>query len=149
MQPPRPPAQWDDYVERLRVQLPAAPAELLDGYVKWMPWVAIVFGAIGLFWSVVFGLLGVILTPFLALGGASGVSFGLAMFIAIIGLLLGSAAELYGGYLMLGRNLSGWWLLAIGLAFSAVASLFNGALFVVLLNLAFGYVHVLVKPRYS
>ena len=79
MQPPRPPAQWDDYADRLRQQLPAAPPELLDGYVKWMPWVAIVLGAIGLFWSVVFGLLGALITPFLVLGGASGVSFGLAL----------------------------------------------------------------------
>src|ERR687886_1580914 len=41
-------SQWDDYAERLRVQLPAAPEGLLNGYVRWAPWVAIVFGIIGL-----------------------------------------------------------------------------------------------------
>ena len=39
-------SQWDMYVERLRVQLPAAPEGLVNGYVRWAPWVAIVFGVI-------------------------------------------------------------------------------------------------------
>ena len=40
--------QWDAYAERLRAQLPPAPEGLLTGYVRWAPWIAMIFGIIGL-----------------------------------------------------------------------------------------------------
>ena len=39
-------SQMDTYAEKLRVMLPQAPPGLLDGYMKFAPWIAIVFGAL-------------------------------------------------------------------------------------------------------
>src|SRR5579864_9179647 len=104
------------YAERLRVKLPAAPPALAEGYVRWAPWVAIVFGAIGLLGFLSLFLLGAALTPLLAYGGAAALRYG---GLAMIGALLGAASSVFdvlGGYLMLRRRLAGWWILATGLA---------------------------------
>src|ERR1700726_2115519 len=49
--------QLDTYAEQLRVKLPLAPPEILDGYMRFWPWVAIVFGALFTLISVL-GLVG-------------------------------------------------------------------------------------------
>src|SRR5712692_9268322 len=76
-------SQWDEYAERIRRQLPTAPDSLIDIYVKWAPWIAMIFGAIGLFLSIGFLFLGALVTPFLVLGGGSGVNAGIGLFVAI------------------------------------------------------------------
>ena len=58
-------SQWDMYAETLRAKLPVAPQPLMDFYVRWMPWVWIVFGIIGAVFLLLLALLGTALTPFL------------------------------------------------------------------------------------
>lgn len=147
--PQRPPSQWDEYVERARQQLPAGPPGLLNGYVAWAPWVAIVFGIFGVFGLLALGGILAVLSPFLLLGGASGVSAGAGAFLAIaVGLVL-SVLEIAGGYLMLKRSLTGWWLLGLGIALSVLRGLFSLSIFGLLLSLLVAWIHLQVKPRYN
>ena len=146
---PGPPSQWDDYAERARQKLPPPPDSILDAYVTWAPWVAIVFGALGVFLSAGLGLFGALLAPFLVLAGSSGVSAGVATFLAIGALFFASVLDVIGGYLMLQRHVNGWWLLALGLAFSLLQGLFSGGVFGILFTLAIAYIHICVKPRYQ
>jgi hypothetical protein len=140
--------ELDTYAERLRVQLPAAPPGLLDGYMRFAPWIAIVFGILGIFGSLALMGLGAVLSPFLLFAGAEGVQAGGALFIALIVALLTSALEVVGGYLMLQRRANGWWLLALGLVVSLLSNLLHGAIFSLLIVAVVGYIHLQVKPNY-
>lgn len=142
-------SQWDGYAEQLRKQLPPAPEGLLNLYVSWVPWLAIIFGAISLFLLVVAGLIFTAISPLFLLGGTEGVSAG---FGALLGLILGIAGavlSLVGGYMMLKRRLTGWWLLAIGLIVGILTNLVHLAIIGLIIDLLIGYVHLQVKPRYS
>jgi hypothetical protein len=141
--------EWDAYAEQLRVKLPPAPESLLSAYVRWAPWVAIVFGIIGALFMLALLAFGAVLSPFLLLGGASAVSSGVGLFITLILGIVTSALEVVGGYLMLKRRLTGWWLLAVGLIVGALSNLFNASLFGLVITLLIAYVHLLVKPRYA
>jgi hypothetical protein len=141
--------QLDAYVERLRMQLPAAPEPLLDAYVRFAPWVAIIFGAIGLFFLVIVGLLGSVLVPLAVVAGASSLGSGAGFFINLLLGIVGGVVEIAGGYLMLQRRLIGWWLLALGLVVSALNDLFSFSLIALIIVALIAYVHLMVKPRYS
>ncbi len=109
-------SQLDVYADQLRVKLPYAPPGLLDGYMRFAPWIAIVFGVLG--FLVMFVALGAatFLTPFLVVfGGAAGLGYGGGLFIAVIVGLVTAALEVVGGYLMLQRRATGWWILAAGM----------------------------------
>jgi len=138
---------WNDYADRIQKQLPAAPEPLLDGYVNWVPWIYMIFGAIGLVFAVLFLLLGAALSPIFVLTGMVG--SGLQVAISLIVLLVGSVLGIAGGYGMMQRKLTGWWLVAIGLTVNALASLFSAHLLNVLFLVAVAYLHLSVKPRYS
>ncbi|MGH2461168.1 MAG: hypothetical protein ACRDIY_20105 [Chloroflexota bacterium] len=141
--------QWEGYVEQLRRQMPAAPDGLLNFYVKWMPWLAIVFGAISLFFLIVVGIVLAAVSPLLALGGASGISAGLGALVALVlGIATGVLAVL-GGYWMLNRRAVGWWIFAIGIVVGILSNLVHLAIIGLIVDLAIGYIHVLVRPRYS
>ncbi len=146
---PRPTGnQWDVYAEQARLQLPAAPEGLLNGYVRWAPWVAIVFGVFGLLLLVVLGGILTVLSPLLLLGGAEGIQGGASAFFALaIGIVL-AALELVGGYMMLNRRLTGWWILAVGIILNVLRSLLTFSILGLILSLAVAYVHLHVKPRY-
>jgi hypothetical protein len=148
MEGPRSSKDWDAYAERLRLQLPVAPDGLIDGYVSWAPWVAIIFGVFGLIITVGGLLLGAILTPFLLLAGLGGVHAGAAYFVALVLLFVGSVVNVGAGYLMLQRSLTGWWLLAIGIVLSMLHALVSGLLFSLVLDVLIAYVHLEAKPRY-
>jgi hypothetical protein len=141
--------QLDAYVERLRMQLPAAPEPLLDAYVRFAPWVAIIFGAIGLFFLVIVGLLGTVLVPLAVVAGASSLGSGAGFFINLLLGVVGGVVEIAGGYMMLQRRLIGWWLLALGLVVSALSDLFSFSLIALIIVALIAYVHLMVKPRYS
>ncbi len=142
-------SQWDLYAERLRVKLPAAPPAVLDGYVTWIPWLAIVFGALGVLVFLAATVLSAILAPFLIFGGAAAVTYGgMAIVTLVFGLVYG-VLDVVGGYLMLNRRLTGWWLLAIGLIVNLLSNLLSASLFGFVITLLIGYVHLLVKPRYT
>lgn len=148
MSDPNPMRQWDTYAERLRVQLPAAPEPLTNAYMKWAPWVAIVFGALGLLLTLGGLFLGAILGPFLVLAGLEGVSAGAMALLALVAMGIGAALEVVGGYLMLQRSATGWWLLAIGLILSALHSIFAANILGLMFVVAVAYIHLLVKPNY-
>jgi len=136
-------SQWDTYADQLREKLPAAPEGLLAGYVTWAPWVAIVFGALGILGALT--LLGIgsalpfMMTPGSYYAGA-----------LVVGLIAGaaSALELVGGILMRQMRLMGWWLLALGLILGVLNNLFSAGIVGLVVTLAIAYVHLQVKPRY-
>jgi hypothetical protein len=123
------PSQWDEYAERARKQLPAAPEPLLDGYVRYAPWIAIVFGVLGVIGSLVGGIL----------------TLGSPLFVL---LLLNGVLDVVGGYWMLSRRLSGWWLLAIGLILGIISNLLGASILALIVTVFVAYVHLQVKPRY-
>lgn len=141
-------SQWDAYADRLRGRLPAAPEGLMSGYVRWAPWIAIVFGALGVLALLAISLLGAALLPLLAFGGAGALQAGGgALLAALIGVLT-SALEIVGGVLMLRRRLLGWWILALGIAISLLSNLVHLAVIGLAISLLIAYVHVQVKPLY-
>src|SRR5579859_368272 len=139
-------SQLDVYAERPRVALPVAPPGLLAGYMKWWPWVAIVFGTLAILFSLVALVGSTVLAPLFIVFGSPGTGFGL--FLGSIISLLSSILEVIGGYLMLQRKATGWWLLAFGLVVSLLGSLIHGAVFSLVILLLIGYVHLQVKPNY-
>jgi hypothetical protein len=147
--PQRTTDQWEPYVARLNAQLPAAPAGLLDFYVAWAPWLAIVLGALGvLAWlGVLIG--GAILSPLLVFAGIAGVKAGaVALLSGVMGLAT-SAAAVVGGYLMLNRRSTGWWLLAAGLVLNLLSGLISLSVLSMLVAVLIAYVHLQVRPRYT
>src|SRR5689334_20969371 len=141
-------SQMDLYADQFRMKLPAAPAGLIAGYVRWAPWVAIIFGAIGFLATLALFTLGAALSPLLLLAGAEGVRAGAGAFVALAFGLVGSGLDVAGGYLMLQRRLTGWWLIAAGLIIGAINGLLSGSLLGLVFTLAIGYVHLQAKPEY-
>jgi hypothetical protein len=142
-------SQMDAYAERLRTQLPAAPPGLLDGYMRFMPWIAIVFGVFGVLGSLALMGLGALFSPFLLFAGAEGVSAGGALFLALIVGLVGAALDIVGGYLMLQRRATGWWILALGYVVSFLTNLVHGSILVLIVVALVAYIHLQVKPNYK
>lgn len=141
-------AQWDDYAERLRTKLPPAPESLVNGYVRFAPWIAIVIGAIGVLALLSLFALGAALTPLMAFGGAEALRYGGA---AMVGALVGAAAsalDVLGGALMLRRRAAGWWILGIGIAISVLTNVVHVAIVGLAISLLIAYIHLQVKPLY-
>jgi hypothetical protein len=142
-------SQWDLYVDTLRAKLPVAPTSLMNGYVRWAPWVAIIFGAIGVLVFLFVTLLGAALTPFLMFGGAAAVRAGGALLVAALIGIVGGVLDIVGGYLMLQRRLLGWWILGLGIAISLVTNLLQVAILSLVILLLVAYIHIEVKPYYQ
>jgi len=140
--------QLDDYAERLRVMMPAAPPGLMDAYMRFAPWVAIIFGGLGVLFTVLALVLGAVAAPFFIALGISTFNGTAAVLFSIVAGLISAGLEFIGGYLMLKRRVTGWWLLALGLVLSILGSLIRVNLFGLVLALAIGYVHLAVKPNY-
>jgi hypothetical protein len=142
-------SQVDGYADQLRVKLPLAPPGLLDGYMRFAPWIAMIFGALGVILLLV-GLIGVsFLTPLAILfGGAAGVGFSGGVFVALIVGLISAGLEFVGGYLMLQRRATGWWILALGLVVSLLSNLVHGSILTLIILLLIAYIHLEVKPNY-
>jgi hypothetical protein len=140
--------QWEDYVEQAREKLPAPPPGIMDAYVKWIPWIAIVFGVFGLLFSVVFALLGTVFAPFLVLAGGEGLKAGMSGIFAVIVAGVGSVLSIAGGIQMKQMKANGWWLYAIGLVVGAVGDLASFTVFGLGITLALAWIHIHVRPRY-
>ena len=142
-------SQMDAYAEKLRVQLPAAPPGLADGYIKFAPWVYIVLGALGILFSLGGLLFSAVLGPiFLLFGGAAGASLTGALILVLIVSLISNVLELVGGYMMLQRKATGWWIIAVGMAITLLNSLFGRSFLVVIVVLLLAYIHLQVKLNY-
>src|SRR5438067_4995132 len=72
-------SQVDGYAEQLRLKLPLAPPGLLNGYMNVVPWIAIVFGALGILISLVALFGSTILGPLMVMFGAAGTGFSLIL----------------------------------------------------------------------
>jgi hypothetical protein len=139
-------SQVDGYAEQLRVKLPLAPPGLLNGYMNVVPWIAIIFGALGILISLVALAGSTILGPLMVMFGAAGSGFSL-----ILGSLLSlviAALEVAGGAMMLQRRSTGWWLLALGMIVSLLSSLLHVSAIGLIFWLIIAYLHVSVKPNY-
>ena len=141
-------SQLDVYADRLRVQMPLAPPALLDAYVRYAPWVAIVLGALGILLAIVAFFLSTAMSGFLLLFGLYAASFGFAAIVGSLGLLISCILAVIGGVQMVQRRALGWWLVAIGLVISVVSSLIHLAIVSLLVGLAVSYIHLQVKPNY-
>ena len=139
-------SQLDSYAEQLRVKLPVAPPGLLNFYMSWAPWLAIVFGALGILVSLVALVGSTILGPVMIMFGSPGT--GLALIAGSVIALASSVLEVVGGWLMLQRKATGWWLLALGLVVSLLTSLFRVSILGLIILLLIAYVHLQVKPNY-
>lgn len=137
------------YAERLRVQLPAAPEGLLAAYVRWAPWIAIIFGILGVLGMGVLLGLGALLGPLVLLAGSQGVQAGGQLFITLIVGLVLAVLEIVGGLQMRKMRVTGWWILAVGLAINVLTGLFSFSALSLIVTLLVAYIHVQVKPRYS
>jgi hypothetical protein len=148
MEQPKAQNQLDAYADEFREKLPAAPEALTDLYVQWAPWIAMVFGGLGVLFSLGALFLGALISPFLFFGGAEGVIAGAAALFALVMLLVSSGAEVLGGYLMLQCLRTGWWLLAAAVVLGLLYSLLGANVFTLLFNLLIAYIHLQVKPSY-
>lgn len=143
------PAPLDDYLERLRKQLPPAPEGLLNAYARFMPWISIIFGAIGLFFLIIGSLFLAVLGPFMMLAGASGVSAGLgALFGILVGIVI-SVLAIAGGLMMRRFSVSGWYILAAALVVQALDELLTLRILTLIITVLVAYVHLQVRPRYT
>jgi hypothetical protein len=114
--------------------------------MSWVPWLAIIFGVLGILISLVALVGSTILGPLLIMFGSPGT--GLGLIIGSLFSLASAALELIGGWLMLQRKSTGWWLLALGLVVSLLTSLFRVSIVAVIVVLLIAYVHLQVKPNY-
>jgi hypothetical protein len=136
----------DGYAEQLRVKLPLAPPGLTNGYMNVVPWIAIVFGILGILISLVALAGSTILGPLMVMFGSAGTGFAL-----ILGSLLSlvvAALEVAGGFMMLQRRATGWWLLALGMIVSLLTSLLHVSALGLIFWLLIAYIHLSVKPNY-
>jgi hypothetical protein len=139
-------SQLDSYAEQLRVKLPVAPPGLLSFYMSWAPWLAIIFGVLGVLVSLVAIVGSTFLGPLLIMFGSPGTGF--ALIAGSVIALASAVLELVGGWLMLQRKSTGWWLLAFGLAVSILTSLLRISILGLIVVLLIAYVHLQVKPNY-
>ncbi len=140
-------SQLDIYAERLRVQVPAAPPNILDGYVRYAPWVSIIVGAFAAL--ALLGLLGLaaLVSPFIM--AVSGYPYGASLVEEVFFALALTVLDIIGGYFMLQRKLTGWWLVSAGLAVYLLQDLLTASILGLLITLLIAYIHIQVKPRYT
>ena len=140
--------QWEDYVEQARGKLPEPPPGVMDAYVKWIPWIAIIFGAIGFIFTVLFGLLGAVLSPLLVLAGAEGLRAGMSGLFGIVLAGIGSALSFIGGLKMKAMSATGWWIYALCLVVGLLNDLVTFSILGLVITLALAWIHIHVRPRY-
>jgi len=138
--------QADAYAEQLRLKLPLAPPGLLNGYMSVVPWVAIVFGVLGILISLLAVVGSTILGPLMVMYGSAG--SGLSLILGSLLSLVAAAVDVVGGWLMLQRRATGWWLLAVGYVIGMLSSLVHISILGLIFWLLLAYLHLLVKPSY-
>jgi hypothetical protein len=139
----------DTYVSQFNRQVPALPEGLLSFYMSWAPWLLMIFGGLG-FVFFVFGLLfGAILTPVAALGGAQSAGVGFSVIVASVIGLVSCAVDVAGGFMMYRRQLTGWWLVALGMVLALLSDIVGISIVALIVHGLIGYIHLQVRPRYS
>src|ERR1700745_3123329 len=72
-------SQIDAYADQARLKLPMAPQGLTDFYMSVWPWIALVFGALGILVSLVALVGSTILGPLMIMFGSPGTGLGLIL----------------------------------------------------------------------
>src|SRR5579864_2298440 len=139
-------SQVDGYAEQLRVKLPLAPPGLLNGYMSVVPWLAIVFGILGILISLLALIGSTVLGPLMVMFGSAGTGFSLILG-SLVSLVI-AALEVVGGFMMLGRRATGWWLLALSMIVALLSSLLHVSALGLIFWLIIAYIHLEVKPNY-
>jgi hypothetical protein len=78
--------------------------------------------------------------------GAAGT--GLSLILGSLLSLVAAAVDVAGGWLMLQRRATGWWLLAIGYVVGMLSSLVHVSILGLIFWLLIAYIHLQVKPNY-
>jgi hypothetical protein len=139
-------SQLDSAAEQLRVKLPLAPPGLLNGYMNVVPWVAMVFGVLGILVGLVALVGSTALGPLMVAFGAAG--SGLSMILGSLLTLVGAAIDVAGGWMMHQRRATGWWLLSLGYVIALLSSLLHASILGLIFWLLLAYLHLQVKPNY-
>ena len=111
-------------------KLPRLPKGANDFIVSIAPWLALIFGVLGLISGVAaFGILGAV-SPFAMMAGAGGYAF-TAPLMAVI-LIVQSALELWAFPSLKARRVKGWNLIFYSILLSVVSSIFTLSVFSIL-----------------
>jgi hypothetical protein len=140
-------SQLDAYAERLRAQVPPASPQILDAYVRFAPWVAMVVGALAALALLALMGAAAAMTPFFS--PFAGYRYGASIVEEIFFQLLLTVLDIVGGYLMLQRKLTGWWLVSAGLVVYLLMDVLTVSVLGLLVTLLIAWVHIQVKPRYT
>jgi hypothetical protein len=134
-------------IEKVYAKLPPIPVTWRDTIVSIVPWLALIFGVLGVFASLsAFGI-GTVLSPLVVLGGGVGTATSLIV-ISIIG-LIGSVLMLIAFPSLLKRKFAGWRFLFWAELLSIVSSVVNISVTGVILSLVWIYFLFQIKPSYK
>ena len=111
-----------------------------------VPWIAIIFGILGVLISLVALVGSTALGPLMVMFGAAGT--GLTLILGSLLSLVAAAIDVVGGWLMRQRRVNGWWLLGIGYAIAMLSSLFHVSVLGLIFWILLAYLHLQVKPNY-
>src|SRR5689334_5695885 len=118
----------------------------MNGYMNVVPWIAIVFGILGILISLVALIGSTALGPLMVMFGAAGT--GLSLILGSLLSLVAAAVDVAGGAMMLQRKSTGWWLLSIGYVVGMLSSLVHASVLGLIFWLIIAYLHLQVKPNY-
>lgn len=132
---------------RVYNRLPALPQSIKEFIVVVVPWLALIFGVLGVLASLsAFGI-STFFSPFVALGGGVGLATGL-IFSSIIG-LVESIMMLVAFPSLLKRRANGWTLLFWAEVLAVVAALVSVSASGVIVALIWFYFLYQIKPHYK
>lgn len=138
--------QLDKVLEDFFKQLPPLPANAVDAIFKITPWLALIFGILGVLGAIsAFGILSV-LTPFAVMGGAHNWGFGI---IASIGWLVSSAMMLLAFPGLKAGKMGGWNLLFWSELVNIVTSIIGISIGSVIGAAIALYLIYQIKPKYK
>lgn len=127
-------------------QLPALPASAVDVLYKIAPWIALIFGILGVLSGLAgFGIL-TAFAPFAVAGGVRGYGLG---FIAAVGLVVSSVLMLLAFPGLRGGKMGGWTMLFWSEVVSVVSSLIGFNIGSVVGALIGFYILFQIKPKYK
>ena len=115
--------------------------------MKYVPWVSIIVGALAALGMLALLGLAAAISPLVMT--FSGYRYGASLIEEIFFGLVLTVLDIIGGYLMLSRKLTGWWIVAAALVVYLLQDLLTASILGLLVTLLIAYVHIQVKPRYS
>ncbi|MFH1186570.1 MAG: hypothetical protein V1697_00150 [Candidatus Levyibacteriota bacterium] len=134
-------------IEKMYAKFPPIPKAWRDVIVSIAPWLALIFGVLGVFGSLsAFGI-STVLSPLVVLGGGIGTATSLIV-VSVIG-LVESILMLIAFPSLLKRIMLGWKYLFLAELLGIAASVINFTLAGVILGLVWLYFLFQIKPEYK